>query len=148
MRRPQYITSSQVPVDPENIIVPAPDSHGNVNLAPAKIYRALLTQSGTAAPVATVLTNTLGGVVVWSRSSAGIYAGTLAGAFPNGKTFANIINNNNAGGGGEADFILYLITPDTDAIGLDVRNVDLTGNTTPNGDNLLTSTAVEVLVYP
>ena len=32
-----------------------------------KVYRALLSQTGTAAPTATVLENTLGGTVVWTR---------------------------------------------------------------------------------
>lgn len=49
-------------------------------------YVALLTQSGTDAPMATVLENTLGGTVVWTRNTAGLYEGTLAGAFTNNKT--------------------------------------------------------------
>jgi hypothetical protein len=48
------------------------------------VYTALLSQSGTNAPVATVLENTLGGTVVWTRVGAGDYFGTLAGAFVNG----------------------------------------------------------------
>lgn len=54
---------------------------------PYTVYVALLNQSGTAAPVATVLQNTLGGTVVWNRTVAGQYLGTLAAAFPAGKTF-------------------------------------------------------------
>lgn len=49
---------------------------------PHKVYTALLTQSGTDAPVTTVLENTLGGTVVWTRSGVGEYIGTLVGAFP------------------------------------------------------------------
>lgn len=58
-----------------------------------KVYRALLTQSGTDAPVATVPENTLGGEVVWSRTDVGKYTGTLLGAF-NGVTlcFAQLGN--------------------------------------------------------
>lgn len=52
------------------------------------VYTALLTQTGTSAPVATVLENTLGGTVVWTRESAANYIGTLAGAFPNNKVIA------------------------------------------------------------
>jgi hypothetical protein len=52
-----------------------------------KIYRALLTQTGTSAPVANVLENTLGNIV-WSRESAGNYYGTLNNAFPIDKTIA------------------------------------------------------------
>lgn len=51
-----------------------------------KVYTALLTQTGTDAPVATVLENTLGGEIYWSRNSAGNYIGTLNDAFPEGKT--------------------------------------------------------------
>jgi hypothetical protein len=57
---------------------------GQVNAAssrPYKVYTALLTQSGTNAPTATVLENTLGGTIVWSRTSTGVYLGTLSGAF-------------------------------------------------------------------
>ena len=51
-----------------------------------KVYTALLTQTGTDAPVATVLENTLGGTVVWTRDDAGSYLGTLSGAFTANKT--------------------------------------------------------------
>lgn len=54
---------------------------------PYKVYTALLTQSGTSAPVATVLENTLGGSVIWTRDDVGIYFGTLTGAFTAGKCF-------------------------------------------------------------
>lgn len=56
-------------------------------VAPQKLYRALISQSGASAPTATVLVNSLGGTVVWTRFSAGLYFGTLTGAFPAGKTF-------------------------------------------------------------
>lgn len=59
-----------------------------------KVYKALLTQAGTDAPVATVLENTLGGTVVWSRTAIGEYIGTLVGAFPDNKTsLGNGIDN-------------------------------------------------------
>lgn len=51
-----------------------------------KVYTALVTQSGTSAPTATVLENTLGGTVVLSRVSAGQYKATLTGAFTANKT--------------------------------------------------------------
>ena len=47
-----------------------------------KEYVATVTQTGTAAPVATVLNNTLGGTLVWTRSTTGTYLATLTGAFP------------------------------------------------------------------
>lgn len=54
--------------------------------APYKKYVALLTQTGTNAPVATVLENTLSGTPVWSRNTNGSYSLTLASEFVNGKT--------------------------------------------------------------
>lgn len=41
-------------------------------------YVALLTQAGAAAPVATILSNTTGGTVTWTRTSAGVYVATIA----------------------------------------------------------------------
>lgn len=51
-----------------------------------KRYVALLTQTSTDAPVATVLENTLGGTVVWTRTGVGQYIATLAGVFAANKT--------------------------------------------------------------
>jgi len=45
---------------------------------PYKVYTALLSQSGTDAPVATVLQNTLGVSVVWSRDGAGAFTATFS----------------------------------------------------------------------
>lgn len=53
---------------------------------PYKVYAALLTQSGTDAPVATVLENTLGGTPAPGYAEVGEYTLTLAGAFPVAKT--------------------------------------------------------------
>jgi len=52
----------------------------------SKVYRAIINQSGTSAPVATVVVNSLG-AIVWSRSGAGLYRATLTNAFTVNKTF-------------------------------------------------------------
>ena len=63
------------------------DASGNlsavtsVDSRPYKVYTALLTQTGTSAPTAIVLENTLGGTIVWTRTGIGVYRATLAGAF-------------------------------------------------------------------
>jgi hypothetical protein len=44
------------------------------------VYTALITQTGTDAPVATVLQNTTGGTIVWTRNSTGRYLATISGA--------------------------------------------------------------------
>jgi len=56
------------------------------NARPYKIYTALISQSATSDPTATVLENTLGGTIVWTRIGVGEYRGTLSGAFVNSKT--------------------------------------------------------------
>ena len=50
-------------------------------------YVAIVNQSGTAAPSATVLENTLGIAPTWARTSAGIYTLTATGLFNVAKTF-------------------------------------------------------------
>jgi hypothetical protein len=103
-----------------------------------KRYRALMTQTGTAAPVATVLENTLGGTLVWTRVGAGAYRGTLTGAFPVNKYFALIPMDgfdadSNTGGGGAA----YHYYRGTD------NYVDLVSGV----DGQLNNSAVEITVY-
>ena len=51
--------------------LPSGETPTPVDSRPYKVYTALLTQSGTNAPVATVLENTLGGEIVWSRINPG-----------------------------------------------------------------------------
>ena len=60
------------------------DADGTASIqgdAVPKVYRALLTQTNTDPPTATVLENTLGGTVVWTYNAEGTYIGTLADAF-------------------------------------------------------------------
>lgn len=52
-----------------------------------KIYRALTTQTSTNANTVVVLQNELSAAIVWTYSTAGLYIGTLAGAFTENKTF-------------------------------------------------------------
>jgi hypothetical protein len=51
-----------------------------------KKYVALLAQNDEDPPVATVLENSLGGTIVWTRQGYACYRATLTGAFPAGKT--------------------------------------------------------------
>jgi hypothetical protein len=53
---------------------------------PSKVYKASLTQTGTAAPVATIFANTFGAPLVITRASAGVYNITLTGAFLSANT--------------------------------------------------------------
>ena len=67
---------------------------------PYKVYIATLTQTGTNAPIATVLENTLGEVPTWSYVSAGTYRlNTIGDVFVDGKTvlFSTVERNNRGG---------------------------------------------------
>jgi hypothetical protein len=58
-----------------------------------KTYKAILTQTGTSAPVPTVLVNTLGeGITIdWTYTGVGAYVGTLnKGEFDISKTYVQI----------------------------------------------------------
>ena len=96
------------------------------------VYTALLTQTGTDAPVATVLENTLGGAVVWSYIDAGNYYATLSGAFTANKTFISQIIVNDGGA--------VLASADR-------ANNNLIEIVLPN-NNLLINTPFEIRVYP
>jgi hypothetical protein len=103
-----------------------------------KSYVALMSQTGTAAPTAIQLENSLGNIV-WTRSSAGIYNGTLSGAFPITKTFVlsilgagydtDVLN----GGGGDAYNLVRLND-----------NVLVLSTT---GDTVLNYSPIEIRVY-
>ena len=70
---------------------------GTINgdtVVPYKKYIALISQTGTADPIVTVLENTIGDIV-WTRTSFANYAGTLAGAFPDADRTYLLIGNNN-----------------------------------------------------
>lgn len=59
---------------------------------PYKVYTAIITQSGTSAPVATVLQNTFGEVLTWSYNTVGSYEVSSDGLFTDGKTVVTCSN--------------------------------------------------------
>lgn len=63
-------------------------------------YVAIIAQSGTAAPTATVLEGLEAGTVTLGRTDVGRYTFTLTGAFLSGKTFVDVSN----GDVGDFDF--------------------------------------------
>jgi len=101
-----------------------------------KVYRALLTQSGTDAPVAIVKENSLGGVPVFTRTGVGLYPVTLAGAFGETKTlifFGPAFNT----GTGKATY---------DSVTDDSFRLAITDGGDLN-DDVLFNTPIEILVY-
>lgn len=108
-----------------------------------KVYTALLSQSGTDAPVATVLENTLGGEVIWSYDGQGTYIATLAEAFIENKTFLsnNISQNQEDTKTDEIEF--YRL--DVNSIALDTKTFD--GTDLLDVDDILNNNSVEIRVY-
>ena len=104
---------------------------------PYKVYTALLSQTGTSAPTATVLENTLGGTVVWTRSGLGEYRATLNSAFVFNKT-TTMTTGGLIGGG----FFINSQYVSGDYVTTTTRT---TLNTL--ADDLLTGTTIEIRVY-
>ena len=75
---------SQVVVDEAKSAVEAITPNTN---APYKVWRGLITQTGTDEPTAIVLENTLSGDLTWIYNAAGSYGATLVGEFTADKTF-------------------------------------------------------------
>jgi hypothetical protein len=75
---------------------------------------------------------------VWTRIDVGGYRLTFAGGFPLGKTFWTLSKDTSIG-----DIGVYQATRTSDTI--DIYTYVYNG---PNTDGLLTSTPIEILVYP
>lgn len=103
-----------------------------------KVYKALLTQSGTDAPVATVLVNTLSGTPVWSYDYVGGYVLTLASEFQTGKTLMYISTKNT----GTQSCII------AEGDGLNTILVDTVDSTGTGINGVLSSTSITIEVYP
>lgn len=109
---------------------------------PYKVYRALLTQTGALPPTAVVLENTLSGSIVWTRTFAGFYTGTLVGEFPVDKVFIQLTNrdqNTITYAGRSNDDELFIFT-------FSISDFSLPGPV--QIDNALTSNSIEIRVYP
>jgi hypothetical protein len=114
------------------------------NLKPYKVYSALITQTGTDAPVATVLQNTLGVTMTWSRFSTGVYIVTAgSGIFLENKTWV-VINNINLSSG-----TYYDINRDSNSI-IAVGSAVYDAGSPPyvRADDLIGILSIEIRVYP
>lgn len=97
------------------------------------------TLTDTAAPVATVLVNTLSGTPVWSRASAGEYSLTLASEWTSSKTFVVLsVDGSFAQAGG--NFIL------TSTSVINFYIFDAFALT--NADDIMNGTSITIEVYP
>jgi hypothetical protein len=108
-----------------------------------KVYRALLTQTSTNAPIAVVLENTLNGDLEWAFEDDGRYTATLSDAFPEDKTFISI----NACADNDGFLTGFASAARSDANTLKVRTVGI-ADLGVWANTLLLDTAIEILVYP
>jgi len=106
-----------------------------VDSRPYKVYTALLNQSGTNAPVATILENTLVGDIIWSYDNIGGYIGTLTGVFTNNKT-AIMLTASLTG------IIINGKVEDMNTISIGTMSI-----VGPYVDNSLVNTTIEIRVY-
>lgn len=115
-----------------------------------KVYIALLTQTGTDAPVATVLVNTLGDTITWSRDSAGTYTGQPGGTpFTTNKTVISMGVASNVGStiGSSASFGAS-VAFDIAVINLTTTFQDINSSSGGKSDDLLLKTMIRIEVYP
>ena len=102
------------------------------------VYTALVTQAGAAAPVATVLQNTTGGTIVWTRNSTGRYVATISGTtYTTDKTTVLVTS------GGNNDNILRPVVSSTTTV--DWYNIDSSDNAV--SDVISATTTVEIRIY-
>lgn len=129
------ITKAELDAAIDNIPAPTP-----VDSRPYKVYTALLTQTGTNAPVATVLENTLGGTPVWTRDDAGIYIATLTSAFVRHKTWITV--GTSGDGYDDTQVSSSGLYGDIDTIRVHVNDLDKVGY-----DGYLYGAPIEIRVY-
>jgi hypothetical protein len=110
------------------------------DMLPYKEYSALLTQSGTGDPVATILSNDTGNTIAWSRIAPGLYLGTFGTAIDNTKAqaFAGI---NSAGDTVSNVFFARIGTGAACSIGTFKDNLT-------QEDDLLSKTPFVLRIYP
>ena len=104
-----------------------------------KVYTALLSQSGTDAPIATVLENTIGDIV-WNYETVGTYKATLVGSFLNSKTYVNIGNFDTV----MSSYGYFAFSSENEPDGYLLQTFDLEW---VNSDNVLANTTIEIRVY-
>lgn len=108
-----------------------------------RTYKALLTQTGTAAPTAIILQNDLGVTVTWSRTGTGNYKAVLGTAqkSANVEILLGQGEDGTIGTGAGRTEVGATITEVT------VNTVDLTATPIANADDMLYKTALEITLY-
>jgi hypothetical protein len=111
-----------------------------------KSYVALLSQGATGAPVATILENTLGESITWTRFSDGVYYATITtGNFLNAYCVTPSESVQNSNISFRYKIIIQLFTSDVTNKTLVLTTMNNTGTF---ADDLLTRQPVEIRIYP
>jgi len=127
------INSEEQPIT-NNVTIASVAAFANTYNLGYTVYTALLTQAAAAAPVATILQNTTGGTLVWTRQSAGNYTVTASTAlFTVNKTIV-FGNYGNVGAGLTQDFGWN-------------RTSDTTITLIVDGDDKLVNGSFEIRIY-
>ncbi len=109
------------------------------------VWRGLLSQGSGAAPSAVIFENSLGGTIVWARTSAGVYTGTLSNVFAATKSFLLIGSVSKVG----ADLATAtLVRTSNNVITITTKAGLLTDDSLAVADGVLSSTTIEIVVYP
>jgi hypothetical protein len=103
-----------------------------------KVYTALLNQTGTNDPVATILENTLGENINWSYANVGIYLGTIINSIDMNKT--GVLTANNV----EDALFTTFVNSTTE---FEIRTKNLHTGTPVFVNDYLNQTLVEIRVY-
>lgn len=128
-----------------NIVDTLFNSGNGSGARPYKVYTALLTQTGTDAPVATVLENTLGGTPVWSYSAVGDYTLTATGLLTSAKTTLTLNGANQFDGVGLTSTSFIYGLPNT----IQFVSLDSAGAAVEWGNHPITGVlSIEIRVYP
>ena len=112
---------------------------------PYKVYTALLTQSGTNAPVATVLQNTLSGNVNFVRLQAGQYSITSSNLF--GNTSPVIVLGSNRTAANIGGTVSTLITRYLNSSNIDFWSMNSNLDSFIEGFGAINNVSIEIRVY-
>ena len=112
-----------------------------LDIRPYKVYTALLSQTGTNAPVATVLENTFGFTPIWQRDSSGVYFVNNTSFFDIDKTLILVTRNT-------VNFDISAYANDNDNVWIDVSQIiEVSPLNVSAIENVLNNTSIEIRVY-
>jgi hypothetical protein len=125
-------------------VTPKAIADSQIGIQP-KRYVALLSQTGTDAPVATVLENTLGRTVDWAYETTGQYTGTPStGSWDADKTVLFALGNKEISSGNGK---LIFFQNQGPYVQINTGQTDFVGGSIAPADGILHQTSIEIRVY-